>query len=243
MDPHRSAGHIVIGFFRIFATMIKNQEKLTHKEAVKKALEMLGGKALLKQIYPVAIKLIGKNTNSVDIKATIRRVLNSNPLDFKATPGMKGSWELISFQEEIAIRDCRIVELTTLLSAKDEMISELKQQETADLFVGRMIDATKTVFATKRNDARPVQQVLVVMNCPEQQELMEWIIGKPTKVVNKTITKKIIQKTINQGITYVDHQTVIPSVGNYQPQITNQHIEAPTPPLEQQQDQELLEDE
>ena len=123
------------------------------------------------------------------------------------------------------------------------MISELKQQETADLFVGRMIDATKTVFATKRNDARPVQQVLVVMNCPEQQELMEWIIGKPTKVVNKTITKKIIQKTINQGITYVDHQTVIPSVGNYQPQITNQHIEAPTPPLEQQQDQELLEDE
>ena len=178
MDPHRSAGHIVIGFFRIFATMIKTQEKLTHKEAVKKALEMLGGKALLKQIYPVAIKLIGKNTNSVDIKATIRRVLNSNPLDFKATPGMKGSWELISFQEEIAIRDCRIVELTTLLSAKDEMISELKQQETADLFVGRMIDATKTVFATKRNDARPVQQVLVVMNCPEQQELMEWIIGR-----------------------------------------------------------------
>ena len=222
---------------------MKKQGELTHKEAVRKALEMLGGKAQLKQIYPVAIKLIGKNTRSVDIKATIRRELNSSPYDFKATPNVEGSWELISFQEEIAIRDCRIAELTTLLSAKDEMISELKQQETADLFVGRMIDATKTVFATKRNDARPVQQVLVVMNCPEQKELMEWIIGKPTKVVNKTITKKIIQKTINQGITYVDHQTVIPSVGNYQPQITNQHIEAPTPPLEQQQDQELLEDE
>ena len=243
MDPHRSAGHIVIGFFRIFATMIKTQEKLTHKEAVKKALEMLGGKALLKQIYPVAIKLIGKNTNSVDIKATIRRVLNSNPLDFKATPGVKGSWELISFQEEIAIRDCRIAELEALLIDRDKEISELKQQETADLFVGRMIDATKTVFATKRNDARPVQQVLVVMNCPEQQELMEWIIGKPTKVVNKTITKKIIQKTINQGITYVDHQTVIPSVGNYQPQITNQNFEVPMPPLVNQQEQELLEDE
>jgi hypothetical protein len=34
---------------------------------------MLGGKAQLKQIYPVAIKLRGKNTRSVDIKATIRR--------------------------------------------------------------------------------------------------------------------------------------------------------------------------
>jgi hypothetical protein len=243
MDPRRSAGHIVIGFFRIFATMMKTQEKLTHKEAVKKALEMLGGKALLKQIYPVAIKLIGKNTNSVDIKATIRRVLNSNPLDFKATPGMKGSWELISFQEEIAIRDCRIAELTTLLSAKDEMISELKQQETVDHFVGRIVDASKTIFATKRNDARPVQQVLVVMNRPEQQNLMEWILWKPTNVVNKTITKKIIQKTINKGNTYVDHQTIIPNVGNYKPQITTQNIEAPMPSISQQQEPKQLEDE
>ena len=243
MDPHRSAGHSVIGFFRIFATMIKTQEKLTHKEAVKKALEMLGGKALLKQIYPVAIKLIGKNTNSVDIKATIRRVLNSNPLDFKATPGMKGSWELISFQEEIAIRDCRIAELTTLLSAKDEMISELKQQETVDHFVGRIVDASKTIFATKRNDARPVQQVLVVMNRPEQQNLMEWILWKPTNVVNKTITKKIIQKTINKGNTYVDHQTIIPNVGNYKPQITTQNIEAPMPSISQQQEPKQLENE
>jgi hypothetical protein len=233
----------VIGFFRIFATMIKTQEKLTHKEAVKKALEMLGGKALLKQIYPVAIKLIGKNTNSADIKATIRRVLNSNPLDFKATPGMKGSWELISFQEEIAIRDCRIAELTTLLSAKDEMISELKQQETVDHFVGRIVDASKTIFATKRNDARPVQQVLVVMNRPEQQNLMEWILWKPTNVVNKTITKKIIQKTINKGNTYVDHQTIIPNVGNYKPQITTQNIETPMPSIIQQQEPKPLEDE
>ena len=223
--------------------MMKTQEKLTHKEAVKKALEMLGGKATLIQIYPVAIKLIGKNTNSVNIKATIRRVLNSNPFDFKSTPGVKGSWELISYQEEIASRDCRIIELETLLSAKDKEMPELKQQETVDHFVSRMVDASKTMFATKRNDARPVQQVLVVMSRPEQKKLTEWIIGKPAKPANKTVTKKTIQKTINQGITYVDHQTVIPSVGNYQPQITNQHIEAPTPPLEQQQDQELLEDE
>ena len=43
---------------------MKKQSELTHKEAVKKALEMLGGKATLKQIYPVAIKLIGKNTKA-----------------------------------------------------------------------------------------------------------------------------------------------------------------------------------
>ena len=138
---------------------------------------MLGGKATLMQIYPVAIKLIGKNTNSVNIKATIRRVLNSNPFDFKSTPGVKGSWELISYQEEIASRDCRIIELETLLSAKAKEMPELKQQETVDHFVSRMVDASKTMFATKRNDARPVQQVLVVMSRPEQKKLTELIIG------------------------------------------------------------------
>ena len=128
------------------------------------------------------------------------------------------------------------------MSCKNEEISELKQRETADDFVGRMIYATKTVFATKRNDARPVQQVLVVMNRPEQQKLMEWIIEKPTKAANKTITKKIIQKTINNGNTYVDHQTVIPSVGNYQPQIQNQNMDISIPSLENEKEK-LLEDE
>ena len=37
MDPQRSAGHIVIGFFCIFANIMKKQGLLTHKEAVKKA--------------------------------------------------------------------------------------------------------------------------------------------------------------------------------------------------------------
>ena len=205
---------------------------MTQKEAIIEALKRFGGKANLNDIYRFAYTL-ADFSGSKDWKATIRWYLQKETDAFRSSK--RGWWELVSFQEEIASRDNRIAELEALLIDRDKEISELKQQETADLFVGRMIDA--------RNDARPVQQVLVVMNCPEQQELMEWIIGKPTKVVNKTITKKIIQKTINQGITYVDHQTVIPSVGNYQPQITNQHIEAPTPPLEQQQDQELLEDE
>ena len=74
---------------------------MTHKEAVRMALELLGGKAHLKQIYPVAIKLIGDNTQSVDIRATIRRELNSSPMDFKATPDAEGWWELISYQEEV----------------------------------------------------------------------------------------------------------------------------------------------
>lgn len=215
---------------------------MTQKKAIIKALEEHGGRATLTEIYPRVIQLATFKPGS-DKKATIRTTLQRNPSIFRPSPGKpKGWWELTSFQEEIANRDRRIAELEALLSCKNEEISELKQRETADDFVGRMIYATKTVFATKRNDARPVQQVLVVMNRPEQQKLMEWIIEKPTKAANKTITKKIIQKTINNGNTYVDHQTVIPSVGNYQPQIQNQNMDISIPSLENEKEK-LLEDE
>ena len=213
---------------------------MTQKEAIIEALKRLGGKANLNDIYRFAYTL-ADFSGSKDWKATIRWYLQKETDAFRSSE--RGWWELVSFHEVIASRDNRIAELEALLLDRDKEISELKQQETAELFIGRMIDATKTVFATKRNDARPVQQVLVVMNRPEQQELMEWIIGKPTKVVNKTITKKIIQKTINKGNTYVDHQTIIPSVGNYKPQITTQNIETPLPPSGPQQEQKQLEDE
>lgn len=213
---------------------------MTQKEAIIEALKRLGGKANLNDIYRFAY-MLADFSGSKDWKATIRWYLQKETDAFRSSK--RGWWELVSFQEEIASRDCRITELEALLLDRDKEISELKQQETAELFVSRMIDATKTVFATKRNDARPVQQVLVVMNRPEQQELMEWIIGKPTKVVNKTITKKIIQKTINKGNTYVDHQTVIPNVSNYKPHITTQNIEAPMPSLGQQQEPQQLENE
>lgn len=228
--------------FCTFAPMSKKKQDITQKDAIVKALEERGGRARLTDIYPRVIELATFKEDS-NKEATIRATMQRHPELFRHSPGKPdGWWELTSYQEDIAIRDRRIAELEALLSAKDKEIAELKQQETVDSFVGRMIDASKTVFATKRNDARPVQQVLVVMNRPEQQELMEWIIGKPTKVFNKTVTKKIVQKTINNGNTYVGHQTVIPSVGNYQPHIANQNMEIPMPPLGQQ-DHNLLEDE
>lgn len=223
--------------------MKKGDHKMIQKAAIAKALDERGGRARLIEIYPRIFELSVFKEDS-DKQATIRATLQRHPEMFRRSPGKpKGWWELVSFQEDIASRDNRIAELEEQLVARDKEIADLKQQETAELFVGRMIEATKTVFATKRNDARPVQQVLVVMNRMEQQELMEWIIGKPTKVVNKTITKKVIQKTINKGNTYIDHQTVIPSVDNYKPQITTQNIEATMPPLGQEQEQKQLQDE
>ena len=212
---------------------------MTHKEAVRKALEMLGGKAQLKQIYPVAIKLIGNNTKSVDIKATIRRELNSSPMFFKATPDEEGSWELISYQEELVKKDQQIADLQAQLSAKDE---ELKSIKTEDAFVRRLVNATKNLFGVSRKHADYVRQVLLKLGRDdEQEELLAWIERREQKSIKK-VTKKIIQKTINKGNTYVDHQTIFPNVGNYKPEIHNQHLDVPMPPLGQKE-QELLEDE
>ena len=50
-------------------------------------------------------------------------------------------------------------------------------------------------------------------------------------------------KNRKYGNTYIKEQTVIPSVGNYKPQITTQNIETPLPPSGPQQEQKQLEDE
>ena len=68
---------------------MKKQGELTHKEAVKKALEELGGRARLKDIYPRVIPLVKYKPGS-DIKATLRRLLQTTPEFFRPVEGMKG---------------------------------------------------------------------------------------------------------------------------------------------------------
>lgn len=214
------------------STFAAKNKTMTQKEAIIEALKRLGGKAVLDDIYRLAYKL-ADFSGSRDYKATIRWYLQKETDSFRSSG--RGTWELLSYQEEIASRDRRIAELEAQLSDKDHIISEMMKRETVSSFVKRLVDGAKTIFATKRNDARPVQQVLVVLDRQEQQELMEWIIEKPTKTANKSVTKKIIHQTINNGNTFVDHQTVIPNVGNYQPQIKTQNMNIPLSPTEEQE--------
>lgn len=100
---------------------MKKQGELTHKEAVKKALEELGGRARLKDIYPRVIPLVKYKPGS-DIKATLRRLLQTTPELFCRTEGRKGWWELVSYQETLAERDRKIAELTQSQITKDVII-------------------------------------------------------------------------------------------------------------------------
>lgn len=218
---------------------MKKQGELTHKEAVRKALEMLGGKAQLKQIYPVAIKLIGKNTRSVDIKATIRRELNSSPYDFKATPNVEGSWELISYQEEIE-------HLKAIIAEQDKVIEKQKGVSTEDDFIQRLLEKLKTVWKDEKKTINEIRKILDALGrsdvVTELDNYLESKKMKPSKQGGKSSGKIVVNGSYYAGDN-VTEKTVIPSIGNYKPQITTQNIEAPTPPSGQQQEQKLLEDE
>ena len=86
---------------------MKKQGKVTHKEAVKQALEELGGRARLRNIYPLVIQRVTYKPGS-DIEATIRRQLLTTPELFRPVEGRKGWWELVSYQEEVAVLKQRI---------------------------------------------------------------------------------------------------------------------------------------
>lgn len=101
---------------------MKKQGELTHKEAVKKALEELGGRARLKDIYPRVIPFVKYKPGS-DIKATLRRLLQTTPELFRPVEGMKGWWELVSYRKELADKDKKIAELTNSNITKDGIIN------------------------------------------------------------------------------------------------------------------------
>jgi len=173
---------------------------MTQKEAIIKALEEHGGREKLSVIYPRIIQLATFKPGS-DKEATIRATLQRHPECFRRSPGKpKGWWELVSFQEEIAVRDSRIAELEALLRAKDAEIVEIKKVPTEDAFVKRMVNATKELFGVNRRHADYVRQVMVkVGRDKEQEELLAWIERREQKT-EKKVTKKIIQKISNSQV-------------------------------------------
>lgn len=109
-------------FFIPLHLTMKKQRFLTHKQAVRQVLDELGGRARLQDIYPRVIPLIHYKKGS-NIQATLRRLLQTTPDSFRHSVGMRGWYELISYQEELAMRDRKIAELTKSQITKEKIIS------------------------------------------------------------------------------------------------------------------------
>lgn len=163
---------------------------MTQKEAIIKVLETLGGRARLADIYTRVIQLAEFKEGS-DKQATIRATLQRTPEQFRQSPGKKGWWELVSYQEEIAKLRQTISDLEVRLEVKDKdmesLKEELKKVRTEEDFIKRLLKETKKIFKHNKDKADVVRLILDKMGCADAEaELDAWMEGreKPTISVN-----------------------------------------------------------
>lgn len=145
---------------------------MTQGEAVIKALEDLGGKASLKQIYALAKTYIKFGTKTPE--ESIRAILQRSP---KAKQKVKGSglWELVSYQEDIA-------RLEQAISAKDERIKELEAQATPIAIFERMANMYMNASMNKDKDDRKevcniLSKIQSRLNLTVSKELYDRIVS------------------------------------------------------------------
>ena len=163
------------GFFLYLCSEINNNKltiDMTQGEAVIKALEDLGGKASLKQIYALAKTYVTFGTKTPE--ESIRAILQRSP---KAKQKVKGSgwWELASYQEEIA-------RLEQTISARDKRIQELEAQMTPTAIFERMANMYMNASMNKDKDDR--KEVCNILN-------------KIQSRLNLTVSKELYDRTVS----------------------------------------------
>lgn len=172
---------------------------MTQKEAIIKALEDLGGRGRLVDIYPRVIQLAEFKENS-DKEATIRSTIQRDKEHFRQTEGMKGYWELVSFQEEIASLKQEINDLKNQLLEKDRTIEDLKTVKTEDDFVKRLLKETKKMFNHERSKAVGISQLLDKMGrCNDFEDLDAWIEGRERRAITQNNIYPQAGSTANIG--------------------------------------------
>lgn len=172
---------------------------MTQKEAIIKVLTDLGGRAHLKSIYPRVAQLVAFKEGS-DSQATIRNHLQTHPEHFRQTEGMKGYWELVSFQEEIASLKQEINDLKNQLLEKDRTIEDLKTVKTEDDFVKRLLKETKKMFNHERSKAVGISQLLDKMGrCNDFEDLDAWIEGRERRAITQNNIYPQAGSTANIG--------------------------------------------
>ena len=170
---------------------------MTQREAIEKALQKLGGRAQLHDIYPLAIE-IGDFSGSQNKEATIRNCLLMSPKSFRRSPDKpKGWWELISFQKEIAKREQRIKELM-----KEN--ERLKAMPKEDDFVVRFVEETKRFYKHERKKADAIRQIMIKLGRQDAEaEIDAWIDGKEYKPFVNVAGDYVVNKNVDNEVNNV----------------------------------------
>ena len=161
---------------------------MTQREALKQALEKLGGRARLQDLYPVVLKVIKWKPDS-DIEATLRTTLKRDPYDFRHSPGKpSGWWELTSFQEEIA-------EMKAEIQTLKEENERLRAVPTEDDFVDRFVMQVKTFLKRDTDTVDEIRKILVALNRSDAaKNLDSWIDEHNTPLVSIDKAQDVIAR-------------------------------------------------
>lgn len=171
---------------------------MTQIEAVVEALKKLGGKGELKYIYMIAIEIIGEHKSN-NIKANIRRCLNSNPkLFYPIEDKGEGWWGLVSYQNELNKKDRQIKQL-------ESENQELKNRPTLESFMKLLLEVTMNLFRIKRDNADYIRQVLSMMGLKKEEAVLSAFIeskeDKLYKAIETLAKNPKVQVNVQSGAT------------------------------------------
>lgn len=204
------------GFFFYLCTTNKNKQHqidMTQEEAVIKALQELGGKASLKQIYPVTKRYVtfGSKTPNESIRAILQR----SPKVKRSKEG-RGWWELLSYQDEMAKlkegiskRDKTIIQLTESLSLVN--IFEKLANAYLDVSKNKDRDDRKTVCET-------LNRIKSTLNISVSNDL--WNRIEMFGMDNTTSSSNVNTQGINNGFMVGGNLEV-----SFSPQAENKLVE------------------
>ncbi|MBR2096713.1 MAG: hypothetical protein IJ907_02335 [Prevotella sp.] len=182
---------------------MKKEGKMTQKEAVKKALEELGGRARLGDIYPRVIPFVKYKPGS-DISATLRRLLQTSPEMFRRVEGKKGWWELVSYQEELATLKKENEELK---ERNNVLMTIPKEAEFIEKFLAEVMNEYKR----KRPDADPIRNILRHMGHEEAAAVLDAWIDEKEDELAKALLKLAEKPTYKyeRGAIHLDKKQEI----------------------------------
>ena len=161
---------------------------MTQKEALEQALKDLGGRAPLKDIYPIALKYCTHKEGS-KIKEALRSCIHRDRSKFIPSPGKPvGWWELTSFQEDVAQMKTHIQEL-------EEENERLRKVPTEDDFVERFINQVKTFLKRDKKSVDEIRKILVALDSADAaKDLDNWIEENDTPLLSIGSASDIIER-------------------------------------------------
>ena len=175
---------------------------MTQKEALEQALKDLGGRAHLQDIYPVALKYITHKEGS-KIYDSLRGCIHDKRR-FRPSPDKPQGWyELLSYQEELAILKKENEELT---ESNRRLMSIPKEAE----FVKKFLKEIMNEYKRKRAEADPIRNILRHMGHEEAAAVLDaWIDEKEDEL------KKALEKLASVALPINIH-------GDY---VVSKHVE------------------